>query len=66
MRIALEPCHVVRIARQRRGQDLQRDFPLELRVPRAVHLAHPARAERREDLLWAETVSSFISAWEFK
>ena len=37
------------------GEDLQRDTPVELRVARPVDLAHPARAERREDLVGAET-----------
>ena len=36
------------------GEDLDRDVPVELRVPRAVDLAHPARAEGREDLIGAK------------
>ena len=33
------------------GQDLDRDGPLQPRVPRPVDLAHPARAERRQNLV---------------
>jgi hypothetical protein len=32
-------------------QHLDRDLAAELRVPRPVHLAHPSRAERRDDLV---------------
>ena len=38
-------------------QDLDRDGALEPRVPRPVHLAHAAGADRREDLVGAETRS---------
>src|SRR6266540_5859223 len=41
-----------------RGEPLRQDFdrygPPEPRVPSPVHLAHPARAERREDLVRAQ------------
>ena len=37
------------------GQHLDRDVALEARVARAVHLAHAAGAERRQDLVRAET-----------
>ena len=36
-------------------QHLDRDDPLEPRVPRPIDLSHPARAEGREDLVGAET-----------
>ena len=39
---------------QRLRQHLDRHLAPEPRVPRPVHLAHPARAERREDLVGAE------------
>ena len=42
LRLALEPCHVVRIARQRRGQHLQHAFAPELRIP-ARGKAAPSR-----------------------
>ena len=37
-----------------RRQDLERHLAPEPRVPRAVHLAHPARAESHPDLVRAE------------
>ena len=54
-RLLLEARAAVRIRRHRRRQHLDRDLAPELRVPRAVDLAHPARAERREDLVGPET-----------
>ena len=42
---------------QLRREDLDRDVAVQLRVARAVDLAHPARAERREDLVGTETCS---------
>ena len=51
-------------ARQRVGvvdevlrQHLDRDVALEPRIARAVHLAHPAGAERRQDLVRAEALA---------
>ena len=55
LRFALEPRQRVGIAGDGRGQDLDRDVPIELRVPRLPDLSHPARAERREDLVRPET-----------
>ena len=52
--LALEPRQASRVAGERRGQDLDRDLAPEPRVPGAVDLAHPARAERGEDLVGAE------------
>ena len=40
--------------RQDARQDLDRDVPVQPLVPRPVDLSHPARAERREDLVGAE------------
>ncbi len=36
------------------GQDLDRDLALEVRVRGAIDLAHPARAERRDDFVGAQ------------
>ena len=36
------------------GQSLERNLAPEIRVPRAVHLAHPADAEQRHDLVRAK------------
>jgi hypothetical protein len=39
--------------------DLQGDVSPEPRSPRPVHLAHPAGAQWREDLVWAEAGPGF-------
>ena len=52
--LALESRHRLGIVRKRLGKHLHRDLAIQLRVPRPVHLAHPARAERCEDLVRAE------------
>ena len=49
-RLLLEAAQPVRIGREPRGQDLDRDVAPEPRVAGAVHLAHPARADRGDDL----------------
>ena len=41
------------------GQHLDRHFALELGVARPVHLAHAAGAERRDDLVGAESSAGF-------
>ena len=40
-----------RITRERVRQDFDRDVALQPRIARAIHLAHAARAERRNDLV---------------
>ena len=45
----------IRVRRHRRGQDLDRDRPPERRVAGAIHLAHAASAEQRDDFIGAET-----------
>ena len=41
--LALEPREPFRILGERAGQNLQRDVAVELRIARAVNLAHSAR-----------------------
>ena len=53
-RLALEARQRIGIVRDGLRQDLDRDVAVELPVPRLVHLAHAARAERRQDLVGAE------------
>ena len=36
------------------GKDLDRDLPIEACIARAIHLAHPACSQRREDLIGAK------------
>ncbi len=57
LRLALEALAQLRVVRERRGQDLDRDGAAEARVPRLVDLSHPARADGRLDLVGAETGS---------
>ena len=59
LRFALKPREPLGIGRERVGQDLQRDVATELRVARAIHLAHPARAEQADDLVDAERAAGF-------
>ena len=54
LRLALEALAQLLVGGQVLRQDLDGDGPLEARVPRPVDLAHPARAERREDLVGTE------------
>ena len=51
---ALKARQPVGVGRERCGQDLHRDLALQSGVRRAIHLAHAARAERREDVVGAE------------
>jgi hypothetical protein len=46
LRLALEAGTELRVGRQLRRQQLERDLAIEARVARAVNLAHAARAER--------------------
>ena len=45
LRFARESRQAIRIAREEIRQDLDRDVAIELRIARAVDLAHPAGAE---------------------
>ena len=49
-RFAREARDAIGIARDGFRKNLQRDIAIEARVTRAIHLAHAAGAERREDL----------------
>ena len=42
------------ITRQAPKQDLERDHAIQARIAGAVHLAHPAGAERADDLVPAD------------
>lgn len=57
-RLALETGEPVWICRHSGRQDLDRDLTLQARVGRAVHLAHPAGAKRRDDAVRSQ-VGSF-------
>ena len=55
VRLVLEAGHAVLVGGEGFRQDLDRYVAAELGVPRAVHLAHAARAERSADFVRAET-----------
>jgi hypothetical protein len=55
LRFSLEPRERVGIRGDGRWQDLDGDVAIEFPVPRLPDLAHPARADRREDLVGPET-----------
>ena len=50
-RLALEAREGVRVSRQRRRQDLDRDVALEARVAGAKDLAHTSGAQHRQDFV---------------
>ena len=54
LRFALEPRQTLGIRHECRGQHLDRDVALELRIGRAIDLAHPARAQLSGDFVRAE------------
>ena len=54
LRLASEPCDTLGILREGRGENLDRDVAVELRVPCAENLAHSSRSERTEDLVGSE------------
>ena len=49
LRFLLESPEIFGIAGERFGEDLDGDLAPKSRVPRAIHLAHPALAERADD-----------------
>jgi hypothetical protein len=57
LRFTTETCESFRIVRKRGWQDLECDLAPELRVLRAIHLAHAAGTERGEDLIQAESMA---------
>src|SRR5947207_10150089 len=52
--LSLESLTDLGVIRQMGRQNFDRNGPIKACVFRAVHLAHPARAERCEDFVWAE------------
>src|SRR5438093_2704493 len=54
LRLALEARGALGIRNERIGQGLDRDVATKPRVARAIHLAHPARANRLQDLVGAK------------
>ena len=52
--LALAPGKSIRIGRERLGQHLQRHVPVELGIPRSIHLPHAAFADLGGDLIRAD------------
>ena len=53
-RFALEARQALRILREGLGQHLDRHFPPQTRIGSAIHLAHSAGAERRDNFIRSE------------
>ena len=54
LRLALEAREAFGVRDKSSGQHLDRDVAIELRVAGAIHLAHAAGAERRQDFVGPE------------
>ena len=54
-RFAFEPHQPIGIGGERRWQHFDRDIAIQLRIARAIHLAHAARTEGGEDFVRTET-----------
>ena len=46
----------LRIGRDMLGHDFDRDFAVEPQIARAIHFAHAARAERRQNFVLSEAL----------
>lgn len=53
-RFLLEAAQAVRVRGVRSRQYLDREVPSQPRVPGAIHLAHPSRANSRHDFVGTE------------
>jgi hypothetical protein len=51
LRLTFEPCQAISIERKRFREDLERHIAIELRVSRAIHFSHSARADRADDFV---------------
>src|SRR5688572_31654953 len=54
-RLALEPLELIAADLAATGQNLDRHRAAQLRVVRAIHLAHATRAEKTDDLVASQT-----------
>jgi hypothetical protein len=54
LRFTFEASEAVRIGSECLGQDLERDVAIQLRIARAIHLAHAARPEQAQDFICAK------------
>jgi hypothetical protein len=56
-RLLLETRHAFRVSGEGRGQDLDRDVPMETAVASPVHLPHATGAKQRLDFVDAKAVT---------
>ena len=63
LRFAFEPSDAFVILREGRGKNLDRDIAIELRVARAKHLPHPARAKGPGDFIRPEPRAEGEAQW---
>jgi hypothetical protein len=61
--LPVEAMEAVGVVRGRVGKQLERHLPPQARVAGAVHLAHAALAEGRDDLVGAELISGDQCHW---
>src|SRR5262245_4003647 len=61
--LPLEAGAQVRVGREVRGEDLERDAALQAGIPRPIHLAHAPGPQRTEDLVVAQAVPG---AWAIR
>ena len=57
LRLLHEPAAAILVRDAVGGQYLDRDFAAEPWIARAIHLAHPARADQPEDFVGAEPLT---------
>jgi hypothetical protein len=57
MRFPLKPRQAIRIGGEQLGQNLQGDVAIQLRIARAIDLAHPAGTQRSLDFVRTEASS---------
>jgi hypothetical protein len=55
LRLSLEAHQAIGIGREQLGQDLDGDIAVEVRIARAIDLAHAARAEGGDEFMGAKT-----------
>ncbi len=67
-RLALEPREPLAVRGNRRGQDLNRHVPVELRIAGAIHLTHPADTQQRANFVAADSLpdTGCVRAFRFQ
>ena len=63
LRLTLEPGHALRIPGEFRRQDLDGNFAIQPGIASPVHLPHASRAQRSEDVVWADAEHPVLPAF---